>query len=116
MNDDGKVSDAKRTLFHYFNVLAEKADINFNADCRVEIQGIIDDIIGAAVEQCNKIILDILRSQANCNKMRCEDCIYASPFEHEVNPFLCNYRALPIRVGSNDFCNHFKVKGVKNNE
>lgn len=61
------------------------------------------------------LAIQALQAQAERDKMRCENCIYASPFEYTANPFLCNYRALPIRVDGNNFCNHFESKGVKNN-
>lgn len=45
-----KAEQAKRTLVHYMQSIAEKAGVHMDSDCRAEIEGIVDNIIAAAVQ------------------------------------------------------------------
>lgn len=40
---------AKRTLVHYFSMIAKAADIELGSDCLTEIEEAVDDIVESAV-------------------------------------------------------------------
>lgn len=42
--------DAKHTLVYYFRLILQRTGQNWSADMQAEVEGIVDDIIQAAIE------------------------------------------------------------------
>lgn len=42
---NNKIENAKRTLWHYFSLIAQKSGLQLGGDCRTEIEGIVENIV-----------------------------------------------------------------------
>lgn len=46
-----QIESAKRLLWHYFKVIADKSGVALGCDCQVEIEGIVDDIVDGVLDE-----------------------------------------------------------------
>lgn len=51
---NNQIENAKRLLWHYFKVIADKSGVFLDSDCRVEIEGIVDDIVDGVLDKVAK--------------------------------------------------------------
>ncbi len=48
---NNQIENAKKLLWHYFKVVADKSGVVLDNDCRVEIEGIVDDIADGVLDE-----------------------------------------------------------------
>lgn len=51
---NNSTENAKRLLWHYFKLIADKSGVVLDNDCRTEIEGIIDDIVDGALDEISE--------------------------------------------------------------